>query len=548
MAPLRAAHTLPDAVPAAADDAAGGPAVSAAERARIEVVRHLWASVCDAMGATLMRAASSANIKERLDFSCAAFDAGGRLVAQAAHIPVHLGALPAAVAAAGAAGRWRRGDAVMLNDPYRGGSHLPDLTIVSPVFGPRAARGDGPVAFLVSRAHHADVGGMSAGSLPLATDLFGEGLVLPPVRLVDRGRPVRDVWRIVAANSRTPDARRGDLEAQLAAHRVGEARLRQIEAAVPGTLARADALMAWSHHLARLRLAELPRGTAAFTDALDDAGGRTGPQTITARVRLGPDGLDVDFDGTAAQVAAGLNAPLAVTRSAALYVACCLMPGVPINDGLLRTVAVRAPLGSLVHPRHPAPVAAGNVETSQRIVDVVFGALAALGVPQVPAASQGTMNNVLAGGTDAVGRSWAYYETMGGGAGAGEGRSGASGLQVHMTNTRNTPIEALESAFPVRVERYALRRGSGGRGRWPGGDGVVRRLRFLAPAEVTLMTERRIRRPWGLAGGEPGAAGENRLLRGRRSIALPGKITRQLAAGEAIEVRSPGGGGWGSPS
>lgn len=548
MAPHLTARGSSDAFAAAADGAAGDPRPSAAERTRIEVVRHQWTSVCDAMGATLMRAASSANIKERLDFSCAVFDAAGRLVAQAAHIPVHLGALPAAVAAAGAAGRWRRGDAVLLNDPYQGGSHLPDLTIVSPVFGPRDGRGDGPAAFLVSRAHHADVGGMSAGSLPLAADLFGEGLVLPPVRLVDRGRPVRDIWRIVAANSRTPDMRRGDLEAQLAAHRVGEARLQQIETAAPGTLARADALLEWSHHLARLRLAELPHGTAAFADALDDAGGRSGPLTVAAQVRLGPDGIDVDFDGTAAQAAAGLNAPLAVTRSAALYVACCLMPDVPINDGLLRTVRVQAPLGSLVHPRHPAPVAAGNVETSQRIVDVVLGALAALGVPHVPAASQGTMNNVLAGGTDAAGRPWAYYETMGGGGGSGEGRRGTSGLQVHMTNTRNTPIEALESAYPVRVERYALRRGSGGRGRWPGGDGVVRRLRFLAPAEVTLMTERRRRRPWGLAGGEPGAAGVNRLLRGGRSIPLPGKVTLQLAAGDAIEVRSPGGGGYGEPT
>lgn len=532
--------------PAAA--AAGSTATTAAapDRARLEVVRHQWRSVCDLMGATLMRSASSANIKERLDFSCAAFDAGGRLVAQAAHIPVHLGALPAAVAAAATAGPWRPGDAVLLNDPYRGGSHLPDLTIVSPVFAPDGAASAPPAAFLASRAHHADVGGMAAGSLPLAADLFGEGLVVPPVRLVSRGRPVVEVWRIVAANSRTPDARWSDLQAQLAAHRLGAARLAAIERTAPGTLRHVQALLDWSHGLARARWAELPHGTATFTDALDTAAGDP-PLAITATVRIDPSGLAVDFTGTAADVAVGLNAPLAVTRSAVLYAACCLLPDVPINDGLLATVRVTAPLGCLVHPRHPAPVAGGNVETSQRIVDAVFGALAALGVPGIPAASQGTMNNLLAGGRDAAGRPWAYYETMSGGGGAAEGRAGVSGLQVHMTNTRNTPIEALESALPIRVERYELRRGSGGAGRWSGGDGVVRRLRFLAPAEITLLTDRRRARPWGLAGGAPGAVGQNRLWRGRRVVPLPGRVTRRVAPGDVIEVRSPGGGGWGPP-
>jgi len=524
-------------------------AAGAAGTAGLEIVRHQLAAVCDAMGATLMRAASSPNIKERLDFSCAVFDGDGRLLAQAAHIPVHLGALPAAVAAAAAAGPWRPGDAVLLNDPYAGGSHLPDLTLVTPVFdvdgpAPRQAR---PVAFLVSRAHHADVGGMAAGSLPSADDLFGEGLILPPVRLVDRGRRVADVWRIVAANSRTPDARWSDLEAQASAHRAGEARLTALLTSEPAFLSRADALLAWSHALAAAQLAALPHGTASFGDALDDNGRTSAPLPVIVRVHVDGRRLAFDFAGSAPETMGGLNAPLSVTRSAALYVACCLMPDVPINDGLFRVVEVSAPAGSIVNPARPAAVAAGNVETSQRIVDVLLGALHALGVPGIPAASQGTMNNLLAGGTDADGRPWAYYETMGGGGGAAPGHAGTSGLQVHMTNTRNTPIEALESAYPIRVEKYAVRRGSGGGGRWAGGDGVVRRLRFLAPAQVTLVTERRQAAPWVLAGGGSGAVGENRWWRAGRARRLPGKRTFRVGAGDAVEVRSPGGGGYGEP-
>lgn len=533
--------------------AAAGPVQAAvpAGTAGLEVVRHQLASVCDAMGATLMRAASSPNIKERLDFSCAVFDGNGRLLAQAAHIPVHLGALPAAVAAATAAGSWRRGDAVLLNDPYAGGSHLPDLTLVTPVFEPDgpapALRAGRPVAFLVSRAHHADVGGMAAGSLPSADDLFGEGLIVPPVRLIDRGRRVVEVWRIVAANSRTPDARWSDLEAQASAHRAGGARLSALIAGESAFLSRADALLAWSHALATAQLATLPHGTASFADALDDNGRTAEPLPIVVTAQIDGQRMAFDFAGSAPATVGGLNAPLSVTRSAALYVACCLMPGVPINDGLFRVVEVNAPADSIVNPARPAAVAAGNVETSQRIVDVLLGALHALGVPGIPAASQGTMNNMLAGGTTADGRPWAYYETMGGGGGAAPGHSGANGLQVHMTNTRNTPIEALESAYPIRVEKYAIRRGSGGRGRWAGGDGVVRRLRFLAPAQVTLVTERRREAPWGLAGGENGAVGENRLWRAGRARRLPGKRTFHVDAGDAVEVRSPGGGGYGDP-
>jgi len=537
-----------------------------------EVFRHRVAAVAEAMGATLRRAACSPNIKERLDFSCAVFDGAGRLLAQAAHIPVHLGALPAAVAAARAAvGDWRPGDVALLNDPYLGGSHLPDITTVSPVF---AADGGAPALFVATRAHHADVGGAAPGSMAPATDLFGEGLVLPPVRLVRAGVLDRDLLAVICANSRTPDERRGDLEAQLAAHHTGAERLLELLAPDPAAfLALGDDLIQYTERLARAALAALPAGTYSFEDALDDDGQGSGPLPIAVTLTVGGGEIEADFHGTAPQAAGGVNAPLAVTQAAVYYVVACLLGDVPLNAGTFAPVAVVAPEGTLVNPRPPAAVAAGNVETSQRIVDVVLGALAAALPDRVPAASQGTMNNLTVGGFDPrLGRPFTYYETIGGGAGAGAAGPGASGLQVHMTNTRNTPVEALETAYPLRVEAYALRRGSGGAGRHPGGDGIERRLRFLAPARVSLLTERRAARPWGLAGGGAGAAGENRLVRGNAGdgsevggapgdsldvggaprgdspdveVALPAKGTVDVAAGDVLVVRTPGGGGWG---
>ncbi len=516
--------------------------------AGLEVYRHRISSVAEAMGATLQRAAYSPNIKERRDFSCAVFDRRGRLLAQAAHIPVHLGAMPAAVDAVRRRVRqWSRGDVIALNDPYQGGSHLPDITTVSPVF---AGEGTEPALFVATRAHHADVGGAAPGSLPLVRDLLAEGIVLPPVRLARKGRLVADLVAILCANSRTPEDRRGDLEAQLAAHRTGTRRLEELLAHDAGAFARAgDALLAYSERLTRTRLKSLPDGIYAFEDALDGDGLREQPLAVRVRVLVDEGTLTADFTGSAPQAPGGVNAPLAVTASAVFYVVVCLVGDVPINAGTFAPVEVIAPRGSLLNPRPPAAVAGGNVETSQRIVDVLLGALAEAAPERIPAASQGTMNNVMIGGIDPrCGRPFSYYETIGGGAGAGEGVPGTSGIQVHMTNTLNTPTEALETAFPLRVEAYQLRRGSGGAGRFPGGDGLERRLRFRAAASVTLLTERRIGRPWGLAGGEPGAPGENLLHSQQGKARLPGKVAFDANPGDLLVIRTPGGGGWGSPT
>ena len=539
---------------------------SAADPAGLEVFRHRLASVAEAMGAALRRAAHSPNIKERQDYSCALFDEGGRLLAQAAHIPVHLGAMPASLAATRRAcdDRWTSGDVWILNDPYHGGSHLPDLTTLSPVFGEASER---PVAFLATRAHHADVGGAAPGSMGAARELFGEGLVLPPVRLQREGQPAADLMRLIAANSRTPEQRHGDLAAQLGAHHVGERWLRPMLGDLGGFAERADGLLRWGEALARAQLEAMPRGEARFEDLVEDDGQGGGPTAIRLRLRLdGSRGMLADFAGTGSQARGGVNAPRAVTEAALRYVFACLMPDVPRNEGGFAPLRLEVPRGSLLDPLPPAAVAAGNVETSQRVVDVLLGALAQLIPDRIPAASQGTMNNVLAGGRGVSGRSWAYYETMGGGGGGGPEGPGASGRQTHMTNTRNTPVEALEMAIPLRVERYALRRDSGGAGRHAGGMGIERALRFLGPARVTLVAERRARAPFGLAGGAAGSRGRHRLFKAvsddsgeakdqgkdtgttndPRGVELAAKTSLDVDAGDLLVVESPGGGGWGA--
>ncbi|GIV57191.1 MAG: 5-oxoprolinase [Rhodothermaceae bacterium] len=519
---------------------------------KIALYRHRFAGVAEEMGVTLQRTSYSPNIKERLDFSCAVFDEEGRLVAQAAHIPVHLGAMPDSVAAARAAvDAWAPGDVVVLNDPYEGGTHLPDLTMVSPVFLDPAD--PAPRFFVATRAHHADVGGMTPGSLPLSTELYQEGLILPPVKLVRAGVPNEDLLKVLLRNVRTPEERRGDLDAQRAAHTVGERRLRELVArhGLDEVCAYARHLQAYSERLVRAALATWPDGDYAFEDhlVLDDEGpARRIPLRVTARIR--GDAVTFDFTGTADAVDRSFNAVMSITRSACYYVVRCLAgDDVPVNAGCFAPVAVMAPEGCLVNARPPAAVAGGNVETSQRIVDVVLGALAQALPARVPAASQGTMNNVTIGGRTAEGRPFTYYETLGGGMGAGPDADGLSGVHVHMTNTRNTPVEALEMAYPFRVERYALRPGSGGRGRHRGGDGLVRVYAMDAPATVTLLTERREAGPWGLAGGEPGAPGRNLLRHADgREETLPSKCTRRLAPGDRLILETPGGGGFGPPA
>jgi N-methylhydantoinase B len=500
------------------------------------------------MGVALRRAAYSPNIKERADCSAALFAPDGQMVAQAEHIPVHLGSMPASVRAVldafGPA--LRPGVQAAVNDPYAGGTHLPDLTVVAAVGDERA--GGRLLGFVANRAHHADVGGAAPGSMPAsATEIAMEGLRIPPTIVADPAGPREDVLALIAANSRTPAERRGDLRAQFAANHVGAARLRELAGRLGHDRLRAAMTEVCDYSDRRVRAAvrRIPDGTYRFRDQLEIGDG----VTIAAAVTVDGDRLVVDFAGTDPQVPVNGNAVLAVTRSSVYFVLRMLTdPSAPPNDGCYRCCEVRAPEGSVVHPRFPAPVAAGNVETSQRIVDVLLGAFAQALPERVPAASQGTMNNLLIGCGHGP-RPFSYYETLAGGEGATPWRDGMSGVHTGMTNTRNTPVEALELAYPLRVHRVELRPDSGGRGRFRGGDGIVREVEILSDGAVlTLQTERRARGPWGLAGGEPGAAGRNTLVRADGSERpLSAKGTWALSRGDRVRIETPGGGGWGSP-
>jgi N-methylhydantoinase B len=523
--------------------------------ATLSIFRHLFASVAEEMGVTLERAAYSPNIKERLDFSCALFLGDGRLLAQAAHIPVHLGAMPASVQAAIThCAPFAPGDVVILNDPYQGGNHLPDITLVSPIFiGNQLPI---PDFFVASRAHHADVGGMAPGSMPLSTEIYQEGIIIPPIKLVAGGQRNDAVWQIILRNVRTPEERNGDLNAQLAAHAVGEKRLREITQrhGMAEVTTQAEALIAYAQTLTETAIAHIPNGRYTFRDYLDDDGQPgTPPIPIQATLLVADHHLTIDFAGTATAVAGNLNAVPAIVTAAAAYCLRCaalalLQVDVPMNAGAFAPLTIHIPAGSLLHPHPPHAVAAGNVETSQRVTDVVFGALAQA-LPQIiPAASQGTMNNLTFGGINPhTKRPFAYYETMGGGIGAGPQAAGGSGMHAHMSNTLNTPVEALEYQMPIRLEAYQLRRGSGGRGRHSGGEGLVRTIRFLTPVTITVTSERRIHAPYGLQGGGGGANGRNTLIRAQsnQEEPLPGKFTLRLAANDQIRIETPGGGGWG---
>src|SRR5262245_18063141 len=512
----------------------------------LEIANHRLAAIAEEMGVVLGRTALSPNVKERRDYSCAVFDARGGLAAQAAHIPVHLGATPLSVRAAIARIPMGPDDVVVLNDPFAGGTHLPDVTVVAPVFVRGARR---PFAYVANRAHHADIGGMSPGSMPLASDVFQEGLRLPPVKLVTRGRWAEDVMAVFLANTRVPAEREGDLQAQWAALRVGAQRMAALVArrGGVGVLAREmAALQDYSAALMRATLRALPRGTYRARDVLDDDGLGARRLRIAVAVTLAGGRARIDFAGTAPQTRGPVNANLAVTRSAVLYVFTALArEGIPPNEGLARPLDIVAPEGSLVHARAPAAVAGGNVETSQRIVDVLLRALAPAAPARIPAASCGSMNNVALGSTTGA-RPFAYYETIAGGAGGGPSGRGASALHTHMTNTQNTPVEALEPYYPLLVRRYALRPRSGGNGRHPGGAGVIREIEFLTDAEVTLLGERRRVAPYGLAGGRPGAPGRDWLIHGARRQRLPAKTTLRVRPGDRLCIETPGGGGFGA--
>lgn len=503
------------------------------------------------MGTALCRAALSPNIKERRDFSCLICEQAGELVAQAAHIPVHLGSAPLSVKAAVSEVAMRPGDVVVLNDPFRGGTHLPDLTMVAPVF---LGHSDSlPTFYVANRAHHADVGGMSPGSMPVSDEIFQEGLIIPPLRLVKQGRMDKDLLALFLANVRTPREREGDIEAQIGSLSIGVRRLAEIgrRHSPEKMLSCAEALKDLSERMLRSFLASVPNGEYTAEDCLDDDGFSKHPMPLRVAVRISGDAAEIDFTGTAGQTRGNLNAVLAITVSAVLYVFKLIVPeDIPANAGALRPLAIKVPEGSILNARPPAAVAGGNVETSQRVVDVLLAALARALPDRVPAASQGTMNNVTIGTAHAEpSRSFGYYETVGGGAGGGPAGPGASGVHTHMTNTMNTPIEALEAGYPLMVERFRLREGSGGDGRHRGGEGIRRDLRVLEPATVTIISDRRAYPPYGLAGGSPGKTGRNVLIKpDGTKTELKSKVSFRAEPGDIISIRTPGGGGWGRPS
>ena len=551
----------------------------------LEVFKNIFHSIAEEMGAALRRTAFSPNIKERRDYSCAVFDATGEVIAMGDHMPVHLGSMPMSVRAAIDAQPMQPGDVVMLNDPFRGGTHLPDITLVAPVYvdqGPGKNRGKArnlnkkrqkreprharPDFYVASRAHHADVGGAYAGSMGLCREIYQEGVRIPPVKLMradlaEKSEMNRDILALLLNNVRTPEEREGDLGAQIAACHTGAERLREICARYgPEPVKRAAAdLQDYSEELMRAFLERVPAGEYSAEDFLDgdgildsdglDRNGNDRPVRIAVKVKVsGKSAVTVDFTGSDPQVAGSVNAVAAITYSACFYVFRCLLAeDVPATAGLMRPIRVIAPEGTVVNALPPAAVAGGNVETSQRIVDVLMRALAQPIPDRIPAAASGTMNNLTIGGVDSrSGKPFAYYETIAGGMGARPGKPGVSGVHTHMTNSLNTPTEALEYAYPLRVRKYSLRPDSGGNGKFRGGDGIIREIQVLTDCEVTLLADRRWRGPWGLSGGSDGAPGKAFITRHDGSVEpMPGKFSTRLRAGERITIETPGGGGWG---
>jgi len=545
----------------------------------LEIFKNLYHSIAEEMGAALRRTAFSPNIKERRDYSCAVFDGAGEVIAMGDHMPVHLGSMPMSVRAAIDAGEMQPGDVVMLNDPFRGGTHLPDITLVAPVYVDRVARAllpanagrktkpgaaNRPVFYVASRAHHADVGGAYPGSMGLCREIYQEGVRIPPVKLMRQGAMNSDVLALLLNNVRTPEEREGDLGAQIAACHTGAGRLREVCSRYGVERARRAAadLLDYSEEIMRAFLQRVSAGEYRAEDFLDGDGISDRPVKIAVKVNVWEQKMwgqppsavpahpmvTVDFTGSDPQVEGSVNAVAAITYSACFYVFRCLLAeDVPAAAGLMRPIHVIAPEGSVVNARLPAAVAGGNVETSQRIVDVLLRALAQAIPDRIPAAASGTMNNLTIGGIDPrTGEPFAYYETIAGGMGARPGKPGVSGVHTHMTNSLNTPAEALEYAYPLRVRRYSLRPGSSGNGKFSGGDGIVREIEVLTDCEVTLLADRRSRGPWGLAGGADGAPGKTFITRQDGSVEpMPAKFSTRLRSGERITIETPGGGGWG---
>ncbi len=517
-----------------------------AHAVELELFRQLLTSIAEEMGVVLRRTSYSANIKERRDYSCAVYDAQGRTVAMGDHMPVHLGAMPLSVEHVRKALELAPGDVAIVNDPFQGGTHLPDITAVAPVFLAGSAK---PAFFLANRAHHADVGGMSPGSMPLAREIYQEGIRIPPVKLVRGGKMDAEILSLVLKNVRTPEEREGDLRAQLAAIHRGEVRLRQLTArrGLPEVHRMMEELLQYSERMMRAAIRALPAGRYQFEDALDSDGITPEPVRIAVTITIRGGEATVDFTGSSPQAAGPVNANYAVAVAATMYCFRCLIrEEVPFTAGILRPIRVIAPERTVVNAGPPAAMAAGNVETSQRITDVVLGALAQAAPDRVPAASSGTMNNVTFGGWDlARDRAFAYYETIAGGMGASSAGPGWSAIHTHMTNSWNTPVEAFEHQYPLRIRSYRVRRGSGGTGAARGGAGILREYEFLTDAEVTLLADRRARGPYGLNGGAAGAPGANWLKRSGRRMRQSAKTRFEVRAGDVVAIESPGGGGWG---
>ncbi|MEE2649724.1 MAG: hydantoinase B/oxoprolinase family protein [Acidobacteriota bacterium] len=520
---------------------------------RLEVFRNLFYSVAEEMGVALCRTSFSPNIKERRDYSCAVFDGQGRMVAQGEHMPVHLGSMPLSVEAAIEHTEMCPGDMVVLNDPFKGGTHLPDITLVEPVFLDGT---DEPSYYVANRAHHSDVGGMTPGSMPIARSIYQEGIRIPPIHLLRGGEVVEDVMAMILANVRTPIEREGDLTAQIASNRTGARRLVDLSQKY-GVAMVADYmghLQDYAERMTREAIRQIPDGTYRFEDNMDDDGLSLDPVPIVVKLDVEGTQARVDFTGTAPQVDGSINAIYAITLSAVMYCFRAIVPfAVPSNHGTIRPLEVVAPEGSLLNARVPAAVCGGNVETSQRIVDVVLGALAQAIPDRIPAASYGTMSNLTVGGIDPRnGEPFAYYETTAGGMGARPTADGLDATHCHMTNSLNTPVEALEHAYPYHVRRYEIRRGSGGAGRFRGGDGIRREIAILAPAEITVLSDRRRYSPYGLKGGSPGKTGRNvvtTLGADGKDLEeeIPGKASMHIEAGTVISINTPGGGGYGTP-
>ena len=528
----------------------------------LEIFRELFHSIAEEMGASLRRSAFSPNIRERRDYSCAVFDRKAQVIAMGDHMPVHLGSMPMSVRAAIERLELGRGDVAMVNDPFAGGTHLPDITLVAPVYiAARKSTKNNPDFYVASRAHHADVGGAAAGSMGLSREIYQEGLRIPPVLLVQAGQIHRDVLQMVLANVRTPEEREGDLGAQIAACNTGARRLEEVcqRYGLARVHSATEELQEYAEQMTRALLDRIPAGKYSAQDFLDNDGITDRPVRIKVTVRITPQRrkgrepvATIDFSGSDHQVEGSINAVEAITYSACFYVFRCLLAeDVPAAAGIMRPIRVIAPEGTVVNARPPAAVAGGNVEMSQRIVDTLFRALAQAMPDRIPAASSGTMNNLTVGGSfprdhGRAGEPFAYYETIAGGMGARPTQDGISGVHTHMTNSLNTPAEALEYAYPFCVTRYSLRPSSGGAGMHRGGDGIVRELELLSDADVTLLADRRVRGPYGLSGGSDGAPGRNVAIRKDGSeLPIPAKGSIRLQRGDKVRIESPGGGGWG---